>query len=146
MNRKTESCSQAAKKRMNDFDYKRLNPDKIQVGDKVGVLQVVTVGWRGHYRHMYAKPEVIKRISPKRTKFCTESGQEYSEDTTFVAMDAYAVSENEFVKRLRETRTAFNKFGSMSSEILAELPDDKLELVARHLSAVMEILEETKKT
>jgi len=34
----------------------------------------------------------------------------------------------------------------MSSEILAELPDDKLELVARHLSAVMEILEETKKT
>lgn len=131
---------------MNDFDYKRLNPDKIQVGDKVGVLQVVTVGWRGHYRHMYAKPEVIKRITPKRTKFCTESGQEYSEDTTFVAMDAYAVSENAFVKRLRETRTAFNKFGSMSFEILAELPDDKLELVARHLSAVMEILEETKKT
>jgi len=75
-----------------EFDYKRLNPDKIQVGDKVGVLQVVTVGWRGHYRHMYAKPEVIKRITPKRTKFCTESGQEYSEDTTFVAMDAYAVS------------------------------------------------------
>ena len=61
-------------------------------------------------------------------------------------MDAYAVSENAFVKRLQETRTAFNKFGSMSSEILAELPDDKLELVARHLSAVMEILEETKKT
>lgn len=42
--------------------------------------------------------------------------------------------------------TTFKKSGSMSSEILAELPDDKLELVARHLSAVMEILEETKKT
>lgn len=123
-------------------NYKKLDPNEIHAGDKVGVLQAVTSGWGYRlYQHWYAKPEVITRITPKRTKFCTESGQEYSSDTTFVALDEYALAENAHVKRFHTASEGLLKIGKFNSNSLADLNDDELETAATCIENLCRMLE-----
>lgn len=123
--------------------YTYIDPNEINVGDIVGVLQNIRVGWGyRYYRHQYACPEKITRITPKRTKCIGKSGAEYVlNKTRFVKLDAYAISENQKVNYYTETAAKFSNLATVNRERLANLSDEELKAFGDALDTICTLLD-----
>ena len=122
-------------------EYTYINIKDIKVGDTVGVLQNVRVGFGyQYYRHQYAQPETIMRITPKKTKLVGNSDREYSNKTEFVVLDDYARSENEKVDYFRSVSRNFLSLHDISTDTLSKISDEELLVFGKALSTVQSIL------
>ncbi len=75
------------------LDENRINKDELKPGDRVYICQGTMIGC-GYFRYPRYIPEVIKRITPKRTKFVMVSGKEFGRDTVFYNITAKELHEN----------------------------------------------------
>ena len=57
-----------------------VNIDELKVGDTVGYCRDVSYSWHKSFRYPIVLRRVIKRITPKRTKFVLDDGIELSVD------------------------------------------------------------------
>ena len=46
-----------------------VNIDDLKIGDTVGFCKYIDYGWNLHFRYPIVTKKIIKRITPKRTKF-----------------------------------------------------------------------------
>lgn len=111
------------------FDENRLNKDELKPGDRVYICQGTMIGW-GYFRYPRYTPEVIKRITPKRTKFVMESGKEFGRDTVFYKLtdkerhtNHVAVSAKKLSHFLFEAGQVGDWYKRMTDEEIVEAAD-----------------------
>ena len=93
----------------------------LKVGDIVGVAIETRIGWSS-FRYPRYQPCTIARITPARTKFIMRDGEEYSNKTTFYALNEETLHQTEIancacilsnclldIERLRQTGLLFKK-------------------------------------
>lgn len=125
---------------MNNLTH--LTPEQLNVGDVVGILSAISVGWSSRYRHPLVKKAVVERISPKRQKFVID-GVSFTDKEIYsniVSYDDVAVKEDELARKYQQCadkkyklQNAKNKYGN---EIitLAKLDDEDLDKVLNLLT------------
>lgn len=117
---------------MSDLTF--LDLDTLKEGDIVGVTYDITIGFCRFYSHKQVVKGVIKRITPKRTKFMiSDTHYTYRElKGRCVAWDEKAIRENELACEYLETERKINRLKMVRDKhgynmfSLAKLEDEDL--------------------
>ena len=99
---------------MSDLTF--LDLDTLKEGDIVGVTYDIAIGFNRFYSHKHVVKGVIKRITPKRTKFVISDTHYTDTHYTYielkgrcVAWDEKAIRENELACEYLETGSKINR-------------------------------------
>jgi hypothetical protein len=121
---------------MNYDNIKSIKIADMQIGQTVCVPIAIRYGWATAFRYCKYREEVVKRITPKKTKVIFESGLEYTEKE----ISFYEPCEE--IRKMSEIAKAFENIGSIAfkfrdiSSISAKYSDeDIMELYKGLLSA-----------
>ena len=90
---------------MSDLTY--VNIDELKEGDTVGYCKYITVGWNNTFRYPIVYKRVIKRITPKRTKFILDDDTELNVDSAkkLVVIDDEAQRQTSIAKVFSDLRS-----------------------------------------
>jgi len=128
-----------------DIKLKEIDRDSLKVGDVVGVAREVNYGWKSSFRHRRIIPAKIIKITPKRTKFFTDKFGEHDKREVFYECDSEAARETFFAKAFRDIQDGiFELTESKRKDRIEKISDEDLPEVARHMKAIMEIMEKYK--
>ena len=121
---------------------KTLDNANLKVGDVVGVPTPVTLGSR-LFRYEKIVPEVIARITPKRSKVIMESGKDFSMASTFYAMDEESVNQTKVAESVERIQHALYVIDSLqrSGKFYSTASDDDLIVIADALDRVVKKIE-----
>lgn len=120
------------------FNLTEINKDDIKVGDIVGVAYEFQLGKRKYFE---IESVEIKRISPKRNKFTSKTGQIFKRNTIFYVL-------NEEAKKETELALSVQKIVKLSHDIerwikyngLNNVPEKNVGKLVRIMSEVVEML------
>lgn len=128
------------------IELKEIDKDTLKVGDWVGVVREVNYGWSSSFRHKLIYPAKITRITPKRTKFFTDKFGEHNKREVFYECDIEAARETFLAKTFRDIQYGiFELTESKIKDRIGKISDEDLPEVARHMKAMMKILEKYRK-
>lgn len=128
-----------------NIDLKEIDKDTLKVGDLVGIARKVNYGWGSSFRHKLIYPAKITRITPKRTKFFTDKFGEHDKREVFYECDSEAARETFLAKTFRDIQDGiFELTESKRKDLIWKISDEDLPEVARHMKAIMEIMEKYK--
>ena len=128
-----------------NIELKEIDRDSLKVGDVVGVAREVNYGWKSSFRHRRIIPAKIIKITPKRTKFFTDKFGEHDKREVFYECDSEAARETFFAKAFRDIQDGiFELTESKRKDRIEKISDEDLPEVARHMKAIMEIMEKYK--
>lgn len=128
-----------------NIELKEIDKDTLKVGDVVGVARKVSYGWGSSFRHELIYPAKITRITPKRTKFFTDKFGEHDKYEIFYEYDGEAARETFLAKTFRDIQDGiFELTESKRKDRIGKISDEDLPEVARHMKAMMKILEKYK--
>lgn len=114
-----------------------LTPDKLQVGDTVGIVHWISVGWSRYYKHPFVTKANIEKISPKRKSFTIGDSTFSDRDISgnIVIYNDIAIAENELALKYKKCsdlkyklENAKSKFGDRQVA-LETLNDEDLDKV-----------------
>ena len=116
-----------------------INKDTLKPGDTVGVAYETRLGWKT-FRYVKILPEVIKRITPARTKFIMQNGTEHGKHIGFYAI----TEETEHRTRVAKCAENINRaiFDLSRMDNLFKKNDETLIKVSSMLDEIMKILQE----
>lgn len=127
------------------IELKEIDKDTLKVGDWVGIARGVSYGWGLLFRHKLIFPAQITRITPKRTKFFTDKFGEHDKREVFYECDSEAARETFFAKTFRDIQDGiFELTESKRKDRIGKISDEDLPEVARHMKAMMKILDKYK--
>ena len=127
------------------IELKEIDKDTLKVGDWVGIAREVSYGWGLSFRHQLITPAQITRITPKRTKFFTDMFGEHDKREVFYECDSEAARETFLAKTFRYIQDGiFELTESKRKDRIGKISDEDLPEVARHMKAMMKILEKYK--
>lgn len=127
------------------IELKEIDKDTLKVGDWVGIAREVSYGWGLSFRHKLIFPAKITRITPKRTKFFTDKFGEHDKREVFYEYDSEATRETFLAKTFRYIQDGiFELTESKRKDRIGKISDEDLPEVARHMKAIMEIMEKYK--
>ena len=127
------------------IELKEIDKDTLKVGDVVGIAREVIYGWGLSFRHKLIYPAQITRITPKRTKFFTDKFGEHDKREVFYECDSEAARETFLAKTFRDIQDGiFELTESKRKDRIEKISDEDLPEVARHVKAMMKILEKYK--
>lgn len=128
------------------IELKEIDKNTLKVGDWVGVTREVSYGWGSSFRHKLIFPAKITRITPKRTKFFTDKFGEHDKREVFYECDSEAARETFLAKTFRDIQDGiFELTESKRKDRIGKISDEDLPEVARHMKAMMKILEKYRK-
>lgn len=128
-----------------NIELKEIDKDTLKVGDWVGIAREVSYGWGLSFRHRLIFPAQITRITPKRTKFFTDKFGEHDKREVFYECDSEAEKETFLAKTFRYIQDGiFELTESKRKDRIGKISDEDLPEVARHMKAMMKILEKYK--
>lgn len=128
-----------------NIELKEIDKDTLKVGDWVGVAREVSYGWSSSFRHQLIIPAQIQRITPKRTKFFTDKFGEHDKREVFYECDSEAARETFLAKTFRDIQDGiFELTESERKDRIGKISDEDLPEVARHMKAMMKILDKYK--
>ena len=135
-----------------NIDLKEIDKDTLKVGDVVGVAREVSYGWASSFRHQLITPAQITRITPKRTKFFTDKFGEHDKREIFYECDSEAARETFLAKAFRDiidgiyelNELIYELNGLKRNDCIGRISDENLQEVAKHMNAIMKILEKYK--
>lgn len=116
-----------------------LDKSTLKPGDTVGIAYNINLGWKT-FRYDRIVPEVIKRITPARTKFIMKSGREYSRSITFYAITEETEHRTKVVNCAENINRAIFKLDRMDD--LYKKDDETLIKVSAMLDEMMKVLQE----
>lgn len=129
-----------------NIELKEIDKDTLKVGDWVGIAREVSYGWGLSFRHKLIFPAQITRITPKRTKFFTDKFGEHDKREVFYECDSEAERETFLAKTFRDIKDGiFELTESKRKDRIGKISDEDLPEVARHMKAMMKILEKYRK-
>ncbi len=117
--------------------YQLIDKNDIKVGDTVYTLSFPQYGWSSCFRYPILKCHKIARITPKRTKFVTEKGVEYTDNTNFYKLDDVLTHDSIIAGYFQY---CYKYSSDINPNALAKLSDDELKTVYDSMKAIMEIL------
>lgn len=128
-----------------NIELKEIDKDTLKVGDVVGVGRKVSYGWGLSFRHQLITPAQITRITPKRTKFFTDKFGEHDKREVFYECDSEAARETFLAKTFRDIQDGIFELTELKrKDRIGKISDEDLPEVARHMKAMMKILEKYK--
>ena len=127
------------------IELKEIDKDTLKVGDWVGVAREVSYGWGLSFRHKLIFPAQITRITTKRTKFFTDKFGEHDKREVFYECDSEAARETFLAKTFRDIQDGIFELTELKrNDYIGRISDEDLPEVARHMKAIMEIMEKYK--
>lgn len=127
------------------IELKEIDKDTLKVGDVVGVMRTIEVGWMCRFRHALITPAKIIRITPKRTKFVTDKFGDHDRHETFYECNFNAEKENELAEKFVQLKESLWDIEIFRKGGLARISDEDLPEVAEHMKAITEILKKYRK-
>lgn len=128
-----------------NIELKEIDKDTLKVGDWVGIAREVSYGWGLSFRHKLIFPAQITRITPKRTKFFTDKFGEHNKREVFYECDSETARETFLAKTFSDIQDGiFELTESKREDRIEKISDEDLPEVARHMKAIMEIMEKYK--
>lgn len=128
-----------------NIDLKEIDKDTLKVGDVVGVAREVSYGWGSSFRHQLITPAQITRITPKRTKFFTDKFGEHDKREIFYECDSEAEKETFLAKAFCSIKNGIFELTELKrNDRIGRISDEDLPEVAKHMNAIMKILEKYK--
>lgn len=116
---------------MSDLTY--VNIDELKEGDIVGYCKYITIGWNDTFRYPIVYKRVIKRITPKRTKFILDNDTELNVNSAkkLVVIDDEAQRQTSIAKVFIDLRSIRCRIENSRSQgviyiIEKKLADDEL--------------------
>ena len=118
-----------------------LTPDKLQVGDTVGIVSWIATGWSRYYRHPCVEKATVEKISPKRKSFKIGDRTLSDKDIhdRIVVYNDNAMTENELALKYKKCSDLKYKLESSKSKYgnllitLESLDDEDLDKVRKLL-------------
>lgn len=83
------------------IQLKTINKENLEVGDVVGFPIEVQIGWH-NFRYNEIVPDVVKRITPARTKIILESGRIITRSDKLYEYDEVAKEQSLIAKAVRD--------------------------------------------
>lgn len=83
------------------IQLKTINKENLEVGDVVGFPIEVHIGWH-NFRYNEIVPDVVKRITPARTKIILESGRIITRSDKLYEYDEVAKEQSLIAKAVRD--------------------------------------------
>lgn len=83
------------------IQLKTINKENLEVGDVVGYPIDVQVGWH-NFRYNEIVPDVVKRITPARTKITLESGRIITRSDKLYEYDEVAKKQSLIAKAVKD--------------------------------------------
>lgn len=118
-----------------------INKDDVKVGDVVGIAYRVRLNYMDVYKHPLIKAVKISKITPKRTKFVSENGKEFSKNIPFYLLDEKAEKETKLALAAEKYNKASFKVADLERvKGINNIPDNDVELLAELMSEIAEIL------
>lgn len=135
-----------------NIELKVIDKDTLKVGDVVGVAREVSYGWGSSFQHQLITPAQITRITPKRTKFFTDKFGEHDKREIFYECDSEAARETFLAKTFLDimdgiyelNKLIYELNGLKRNDCIGRISDENLQEVAKHMNAIMKILEKYK--
>ena len=128
-----------------NIELKAIDKDTLKVGDVVGIAREVSYGWGLSFRHELIFPAKITRITPKRTKFFTDKFGEHDKREVFYECDSEVARETFLAKTFRYIQDGIFELTELKrKDCIGKISDEDLPEVARHMKAMMKILEKYK--
>ena len=135
-----------------NIELKEIDKDTLKVGDVVGVAREVSYGWGSSFQHQLITPAQITRITPKRTKFFTDKFGEHDKREIFYECDSEAARETFLAKTFLDimdgiyelNKLIYELNGLKRNDCIGRISDENLQEVAKHMNAIMKILEKYK--
>lgn len=101
-----------------NIELKKIDKDKLKVGDVVGVAREIQCGWRW-FRHSKIIPAKIIKITPKRTKIVSDKFGEHDKREVFYVLDRNAAQETILAETYETFRTGIYELGELVTSIRA---------------------------
>lgn len=128
-----------------NIKLKEIDKDTLKVGDLVGIARKVSYGWKSSFRHQLITPAQITRITPKRTKFFTDKFGEHDKREIFYECDSEAARETFLAKTFLDIMDGIYELNGLKrNDCIGRISDENLQEVAKHMNAIMKILEKYK--
>ena len=127
------------------IELKEIDKDTLKVGDWVGIAREVSYGWGLSFRHELIFPAKITRITPKRNKFFTDKFGEHDKREVFYECDSEAEKETFLAKAFCAIKNGIFELTELKrNDRIGKISDEDLPEAARHMKAMMKILEKYK--
>lgn len=127
------------------IELKEIDKDTLKVGDWVGIAREVSYGWGLSFRHELIFPAKSPRITPKRNKFFTDKFGEHDKREVFYECDSEAEKETFLAKAFCAIKNGIFELTELKrNDRIGKISDEDLPEAARHMKAMMKILEKYK--
>lgn len=127
------------------IELKEIDKNTLKVGDVVGIARPVRTGHYSQFRHLKIYQATITRITPKRTKITTDKFGDHDRHEKFYEYNYNAEKENALAEEFCQIRDGVYDLYEFKRQSLNRISDEDLPEVARHMKAMMKILEKYRK-